>query len=314
MLNLVVRFRLAPAWLHQPHQSLSDYSCICWHAAQTVSCCKLQFGPSSLLAAPCSGVATGSVKDHFVHSPEKHSTRTHVATLRSLHSTSHPCRMCAGSIKDYLVDSPEKHGTRTLVEMLRLKRRLNIDIDPTLCALLTSLDIAEALKFMHKSKTLHGDLKPHNILLVSTPQARCWLCVLAFCCCAAQVHRALRIPCRIGKLLGRGRALEVWCLRATWCTMHSCVRVITRRQEQSKQAWPAIHTTTINLSLPMLCSCAPVCRLPALQLPARHSMHSASLPFAHALPLQCTCLRHFCRAVTTRASGPKSVILASRST
>jgi serine/threonine protein kinase len=78
----------------------------------------------------------------------------------------------AGSIKDYLVDNPERQGTRTLVEMLRLKRRMSISIDPTLCALLTSLDIAEALKFMHKSKTLHGDLKPHNILLVSTPQVR----------------------------------------------------------------------------------------------------------------------------------------------
>jgi tRNA A-37 threonylcarbamoyl transferase component Bud32 len=70
------------------------------------------------------------------------------------------------------VDNPEKHGTRTLVEMLRIKRKINISIDPTLCALLTSLDIAEALKFMHKSKTLHGDLKPHNILLVSTPSVR----------------------------------------------------------------------------------------------------------------------------------------------
>jgi serine/threonine protein kinase len=70
------------------------------------------------------------------------------------------------------VENPEKQGTRTLVEMLRLKRKLNITIDPTLCAMLTSLDIAEALKFMHKSNTLHGDLKPHNILLVSAPQVR----------------------------------------------------------------------------------------------------------------------------------------------
>jgi serine/threonine protein kinase len=60
----------------------------------------------------------------------------------------------------------------TLVQSLRIKRHMHISIDPTLCALLTCLDISEALKFMHKSKTLHGDLKPHNILLVSAPQVR----------------------------------------------------------------------------------------------------------------------------------------------
>lgn len=98
-------------------------------------------------------------------------------TSRQPTETSLRVAVCAGSIKDYLVDNPERHGTHTLVEVLNLKRRMNITIDATLCALLTALDIAEALKFMHKSKTLHGDLKPHNILLVSAVRpASAWLC------------------------------------------------------------------------------------------------------------------------------------------
>ena len=40
------------------------------------------------------------------------------------------------------------------------------------CVLLTALDIAEALRFMHRTNVLHGDLKPHNILLVKDLSVR----------------------------------------------------------------------------------------------------------------------------------------------
>lgn len=74
----------------------------------------------------------------------------------------------AGAIKDYLVNDPKTQRTRTLAESLRRRRQVTVNVDSTLCALLACLDIAEALKFMHRSKTLHGDLKPQNILIVST--------------------------------------------------------------------------------------------------------------------------------------------------
>lgn len=42
----------------------------------------------------------------------------------------------------------------------------------TLCALLTSLDVANGMKLLHKYKILHSDLKPHNVLLCSSHKAR----------------------------------------------------------------------------------------------------------------------------------------------
>lgn len=66
-----------------------------------------------------------------------------------------------GSLKDYLVKPGQ--ATKALSEITRKK---GSSIDMLRCILLTALDIAEALKFMHRVNTLHGDLKPHNILLV----------------------------------------------------------------------------------------------------------------------------------------------------
>ena len=60
----------------------------------------------------------------------------------------------------------------TLKEKLQRQRKVRIAVGATLCALLAALDIAEALKFMHRSKTLHGDLKPQNILLTSGETVR----------------------------------------------------------------------------------------------------------------------------------------------
>ena len=70
-------------------------------------------------------------------------------------------------MKDYLI-APGKTATKTLAHEISWKKGSRID--KTRCALLAALDIAEAIKFMHKSATLHGDLKPHNILLVSDSQ------------------------------------------------------------------------------------------------------------------------------------------------
>jgi serine/threonine protein kinase len=44
--------------------------------------------------------------------------------------------------------------------------------DRTLCALLTALDVARGIKLLHKYKILHGDLKPHNVLLCSSHAVR----------------------------------------------------------------------------------------------------------------------------------------------
>lgn len=76
-----------------------------------------------------------------------------------------------GSMTDYLVN-PLKQTPSTLAQQIAWKHSKEEFVDRTRCSLLTCLDIAEALKFMHKSNTLHGDLKPHNILLVSDIQVR----------------------------------------------------------------------------------------------------------------------------------------------
>lgn len=70
-------------------------------------------------------------------------------------------------MKDYLVRPGQ--ATKALSDITR-KRGGSIDM--LRCILLTALDIAEALKFMHRVNTLHGDLKPHNILLVSDKHVR----------------------------------------------------------------------------------------------------------------------------------------------
>lgn len=70
---------------------------------------------------------------------------------------------------DYLV-SPLKQKPSTLAQQITWQKSKDVFIDRSRCSLLACLDIAEALKFMHKANTLHGDLKPHNILLVSDHQ------------------------------------------------------------------------------------------------------------------------------------------------
>jgi serine/threonine protein kinase len=60
--------------------------------------------------------------------------------------------------------------TKTLAEAIT--RKQGGSINTLRCILLTCLDVAEGLKFMHRVRTLHGDLKPHNILLVSDKNVR----------------------------------------------------------------------------------------------------------------------------------------------
>lgn len=70
---------------------------------------------------------------------------------------------------DYLA-SPPKQTPSSLAQKITWKDSKGGRIARARCSLLACLDIAEALKFMHKANTLHGDLKPHNILLVSDSQ------------------------------------------------------------------------------------------------------------------------------------------------
>ena len=44
------------------------------------------------------------------------------------------------------------------------------DIGMLRCVLLTALDITKAVMFMHCSNFIHGDLKPHNILIADDPE------------------------------------------------------------------------------------------------------------------------------------------------
>lgn len=94
-------------------------------------------------------------------------------------------RLCvrhAGALKDYLADKSVDKVPCSLQHLLQTQHSVEASklVAPQLCVLLAALDIAEALKFMHKSKVLHGDLKPQNILLVSVPKVRLlsllWLC------------------------------------------------------------------------------------------------------------------------------------------
>ena len=90
-----------------------------------------------------------------------------------------------GSLVDYLARNPEdRDGWSLKAELRQRHKKLVINVDDTLCALYTALDVAEALKFMHKSKTLHGDLKPHNILMSADPQ-------VGTAQCSAVLHGAI---------------------------------------------------------------------------------------------------------------------------
>jgi hypothetical protein len=61
---------------------------------------------------------------------------------------------------------------QSLKVALQKLRDHTVSMDSTMCALLTILDIAEALKFLHRNNILHGDLKPQNILLCTAKTVR----------------------------------------------------------------------------------------------------------------------------------------------
>ena len=92
-----------------------------------------------------------------------------------------------GTLYDYLVVEPDpgepalQHnapvGAHSKARPLRdaLLRRhpdLQCSASAAQCVVLAALDVAEAIRFMHRSATLHGDLKPQNILLATVPQVR----------------------------------------------------------------------------------------------------------------------------------------------
>ena len=56
-----------------------------------------------------------------------------------------------------------------------LSKRLSEDkcgraISALRCVLLTALDVSKAVQFMHSWRFIHGDLKPHNILIANEPK------------------------------------------------------------------------------------------------------------------------------------------------
>ena len=80
-----------------------------------------------------------------------------------------PCRTCAGSLRVYLTP-PE--GEPQHLSTLVSKNKCGLDVCALRCVLLTALEVAEALQFMHERDVLHGDLKPDNILLARDVQVR----------------------------------------------------------------------------------------------------------------------------------------------
>eukprot|EP00892_Ulva_mutabilis_P007988 jgi/Ulvmu1/5561/UM023_0098.1 len=71
-----------------------------------------------------------------------------------------------GSLAGYL-SKPGWRGEHLSVRVAR--RQCGRDVSAARCALLTALNIAEALRHMHVNSVIHGDLKPHNVLLARAP-------------------------------------------------------------------------------------------------------------------------------------------------
>jgi hypothetical protein len=87
-----------------------------------------------------------------------------------------PCRRVmtatvgTGSVRDWVSHAAgQKYGA--LYSSLPTKAGTK-GCGRTLCALLTALDVANGMKLLHKYKILHSDLKPHNVLLVSSHTVR----------------------------------------------------------------------------------------------------------------------------------------------
>ena len=106
----------------------------------------------------------------------------------------------AGSVRDWVSHvAGQKYGA--LYSSLPTKAGTK-GCGRTLCALLTSLDVANGMKLLHKYKILHSDLKPHNVLLVSShtvrpPHARALLRASALRTARTRgVHTAAAAQCK----------------------------------------------------------------------------------------------------------------------
>ena len=73
----------------------------------------------------------------------------------------------AGSLAGHLSSSASRW--RSLSKHLS-KDKCGRDIDALNCVVLTARDISKAVEFMHNSNFIHGDLKPHNILIADDPE------------------------------------------------------------------------------------------------------------------------------------------------
>lgn len=74
----------------------------------------------------------------------------------------------AGSLSSWITGLASSHATlHTEVPTLAGTKGCG---SRTLCALLTSLDVANGMKLLHKVELLHGYLAPHNVMLYSSPK------------------------------------------------------------------------------------------------------------------------------------------------
>ena len=92
-----------------------------------------------------------------------------------------------GTLFDYLVVEPEpnepmlQHDPPVCAQgkvctlrdaLLQQRPDLQCNVSAAQCVVLAALDVAEAVRFMHHSATLHCHLKAQNILVASMPQVR----------------------------------------------------------------------------------------------------------------------------------------------
>ena len=152
-------------------------------AAACLATCLFEFEGLTLSVPTCTSTSCNQVcvtaqKHRCARAALKLSIDMHSAfTLSFKHWSATTCNVrvdATGTMKDCLDSTTNEQPTCTLQERLAVTYSVSVlpGVSKQRCVLLAMLDIAEALRFMHKSNLLHGDLKPQNVLLVSTPHVR----------------------------------------------------------------------------------------------------------------------------------------------
>jgi Protein tyrosine and serine/threonine kinase len=165
----------------------------------------------------------------------------------------------AGSVRDW-VSPAAGHKYGALYAALPTKAGTQGCGSRTLCALLTSLDVANGMKLLHKYKILHSDLKPHNVLLCSSHTVRC----------TADAHL---VACHARHVCTSYRKLHV-CM--------SC-RELHHTTDRSRMCTaPTVHLSTsrrLRLATPEACALHPQRTMP--DYPGCRCMPAVYLSFAH---------------------------------